>query len=70
MATKVIWGKLLNRWLDEGPMYHALKPNGAPICGVAYRSSTGEYPYPPSSESQCCRNCLRRVKAEKSRRRR
>lgn len=67
--TGLTWGKLLDRWHDEGRIYHALESNGSPLCGAKYFSSTGEYPFPPTRISQCCKRCINIVSRPTGRRR-
>ena len=57
--TPLVWGKLVNRWHDEGRVFHALRGGGSPACGVPYFTSTGRYPTGPTSEAACCRRCLK-----------
>lgn len=59
IKAPLVWGKLLDRWLDEGRVFHALRPDGSPACGVAHYTSAGEYPNGPTTEYACCRRCLR-----------
>ena len=51
------WGKLLDRWHDEGRIFHLLRDDGAPACGVPYYTSTGA-PY-PGEEAQHHPRCGR-----------
>ena len=50
------WGKLLDKWHDEGRLFHLLKHDGSPACGVSYYTSTGTYPFAPD-DSQKCKLC-------------
>lgn len=58
-APPLVWGKLLDRWHDEGCVFHALRGDGSPACGVPYFASTGGYPDGPTSAAACCGRCLR-----------
>ena len=53
------WGKLLNRWHDEGRLFHRLRDNGAPACGVPYYTSSCPYPGDEADHHPRCGRCER-----------
>ena len=53
------WGKLINRWHDEGRLFHGLLDNGAPACGVPYYTSSGLYPGEEADHHLRCGRCER-----------
>jgi len=52
------WGKLLNRWHDEGRIFHLLRADNSPACGVRYFASAGPYPAGMVGSNRC-RRCQR-----------
>jgi hypothetical protein len=51
------WGKLLDRWHDEGRIFHLLDAYGAPRCGTSYFTSTGAT-HGPFPLANCCKRCV------------
>jgi hypothetical protein len=52
------WGKLINRWHDEGNLFHLLRADNSPACGVSYFMSAGPYPADWAKYNRC-RRCQR-----------
>lgn len=59
------WGRLLNKWHDEIGVFHLLKGDGSPACGVSYYTSTGPYPDQNIQVHNKCRRCMGIQKANK-----
>jgi hypothetical protein len=52
------WGKLINRWHDEGRLFHLMRADNGPACGVRYYTSGGPYPAGMVGSNRC-RRCQR-----------
>jgi hypothetical protein len=62
------WGKLLDTWHDEGRVFHLLKDDGSPACGVPYFTSSA-YPADFAPFQPRCRRCDRKERAALSKQR-